>query len=374
MREVCGLPSTNMEQKDVLVLIWLGIGALSQPVFSDDWKATVVKNMNALVSSCVVVPCTFSYPSHQLPSSRLRGIWHEKGVWDQIIYHEDSVKISDNFKGRTKLLGHLGHGNCTLEIDDVKNHDNGPFCFRIEIPELDKFSFVEDCVRLTMLPNPPKPALIAPITAMDGQPFSIMCIVTHTCPSSWPKLTWSHSSHDNIITHHRDHGDGKWETISTLTFIPQEKDDHTEITCTARFSGGSTSSVAHQLYLKRKESIWYIIIPVSVGIGTALMLGALGVWMRKKYKRQIEELRNGGGNSMWDRMSYRFRSLGRGEGRLQAEHRQGNKANCRANNTKPFSKPRCPSPERNKKQSCAKLNAYSRDGYDDSEVNIYGNL
>ncbi|GLD63514.1 myeloid cell surface antigen CD33-like isoform X1 [Lates japonicus] len=64
------------------------------------------------------------------------------------------------------MLGDLGQNNCTLEIAEIKNHDNGPFCFRIELARTetdtetkDKFSFVEDCVGLNMLPGPQKPKL-----------------------------------------------------------------------------------------------------------------------------------------------------------------------------------------------------------------------
>lgn len=72
-------------------------------------------------------------------------------------YHDDSTKILDSFKGRTRLLGKLGQNNCTLEIVEVKDHDNGPFCFRIELvrqdtnqPTKEKFSFVEKCADVIM--------------------------------------------------------------------------------------------------------------------------------------------------------------------------------------------------------------------------------
>ncbi|XP_067094460.1 myelin-associated glycoprotein-like isoform X2 [Osmerus mordax] len=313
-----------MDQKDkVLIWIWLGIGVLSQPVFSEEWTATVVKDMTALVSSCVVVPCSFKYPGSSQPSSKLRAIWLIKDMTPGIIYHEDSVKILDNFKSRTKLLGSLGDGNCTLMMDQVKDHDNGPFCFRIEIPTHDKFSYVDQCVRIAMLSEPLKPTLLAPKTATEGEPFTITCSIMHTCPSEWPSLTWS--SGGSIITHHRNHGLGKWETLSTLTLLPQEKDDHSEVRCTAKFHGGKTSSQGFQIFVKRKENIWYIIVPVTVGLGTAVMFGALCVLMRKKYKRQIEELQTRSGNSMWNRlsrMSRRFHSGGSKPGSASTEQRQ----------------------------------------------------
>ncbi|XP_062322630.1 myelin-associated glycoprotein-like isoform X2 [Osmerus eperlanus] len=368
-----------MDQKDkVLIWIWLGIGVLIQPVFSEEWTATVVKDMTALVSSCVVVPCSFKYPGGSRPSSKLRAIWLIKEKTTGIIYHEDSVKVLDNFKDRTKLLGSLGDGNCTLMMGQVKDRDNGPFCFRIEIPTLDQFSYVDQCVRIEMLSEPLKPTLLAPKTATEGEPFTITCSVMHTCPSEWPSLTWS--SRGSTITHHRNHGLGKWETLSTLTLLPQEKDDHSEVSCTVKFHGGKTSSKGFQIFVKRKENIWYIIVPVTVGLGTAVMFGALCVLMRKKYKRQIEELQTRSGNSMWNRlsrMSRRFHSGGSEPGSASTEQSRTMWSRfSRTNNTQAISKPRFPSPKSDPKSSCAKYNDYSSGGYDEDAnlQNIYGNV
>ncbi|XP_035528129.1 myeloid cell surface antigen CD33-like [Morone saxatilis] len=144
-----------------MMIFCLLMAALSSPVFTEEWKADVVKNLDVLVSSCVVVPCSFTHPRGPLPTSRLRGIWHRSNSGDERIYHEDNTLILDSFRGRTKLLGALGQNNCTLEIIDIKDHDNGPFCFRIELAKTstdtsttDKFSFVEQCVEFKMLTDP----------------------------------------------------------------------------------------------------------------------------------------------------------------------------------------------------------------------------
>jgi len=122
-------------------------------VFGDVWKVQVESEMEALVSSCVVLPCSLTYPPQQQPSSRTKGMWHMKDKWEDYIYHNDPTRVLDNFKGRTKLIGSLGKSNCSLEIDDVKNHDNGPYCFRVELEtsKTDKFSFVGNCVTIKMI-------------------------------------------------------------------------------------------------------------------------------------------------------------------------------------------------------------------------------
>lgn len=133
------------------------LSAFSSPVFAGEWKAKIAKELNALVTSCVVVPCSFTHPHGNLPTSRLRGTWHLSKNSTERIYDEDNSNVMESYKERTQLLGLLGQNNCTLEIVDVKDYDNGPFCFQIEIVQTqtdtspEKHSFDNNCVRLKML-------------------------------------------------------------------------------------------------------------------------------------------------------------------------------------------------------------------------------
>ncbi|XP_071326799.1 myelin-associated glycoprotein-like isoform X2 [Trachinotus anak] len=295
--------------KEKKMMLCLLLAAICSPVFSEEWKATVVKNLDALVTSCIVLPCSFSHPKEKLPTSRLRGIWHLSSGKEEFIYYADETRILENFRGRTQLLGDLGQNNCTLKIDDIKNHDNGPFCFRIELARTegdtstkDKYSFVEDCVELKMLSDPPKPSLVHAETASEGHPYTVTCSVIHTCPSHVPKLTWSKSTADGAIESHRQIHPGHWETQSILTFVPEEKDDHSEITCTAVFNGQKTSSATLKLYIKRTVNYNHIIIPAVVGIGVAVIFGVFCIFMVKKYKNRIAELQKQEG-TVWNRLS-----------------------------------------------------------------------
>ncbi|XP_049440604.1 myeloid cell surface antigen CD33-like isoform X3 [Epinephelus fuscoguttatus] len=293
-----------MDQNSKMMIFCLFLAALSSPVFAGEWKANVVKSLDTLVSSCVVVPCSFTHGKGYLPTSKLRGLWHRSNDRNQRIYYEDQTQVLENFRGRTRLLGHLGQSNCTLEMMDVKDHDNGPFCFRIELAEKetdtktpDKFSFVEDCVEFRMLPDPPKPALTHPKTATEGHPYTVTCSVTHTCPSHVPKLTWSKAAPDAVNEVHREIHLGYWEAQSILTIIPKEKDDHTEINCTAQFNGGRTSFTTLTLYVKRTENYNHIIIPTVAAIGTAVIFAVFCILMAKRYKTRIAELQNQEGRS-----------------------------------------------------------------------------
>ncbi|TDH12013.1 hypothetical protein EPR50_G00066400 [Perca flavescens] len=106
------------------MIFCLLVAAIISPVFTEEWRASVVKELDALVTSCVVVPCSFTHPKDSLilPTSRLRGIWHRSTDRNQRIYYEDSMQVLENFRGRTKLLGHLDAPvNVTVEHkSDVK--------------------------------------------------------------------------------------------------------------------------------------------------------------------------------------------------------------------------------------------------------------
>ncbi|XP_071398878.1 myeloid cell surface antigen CD33-like isoform X2 [Centroberyx affinis] len=368
-----------MDKQRRMMIFWLLLEAasISSPVVSGQRDTPVFKELKALVTSCVVVPCSFTYPGQNLPSSKLRGIWHLYDDQNQTVYHEERLSITENFRDRTELVGDLGDGNCTLKMIELKNHDNGPFCFRVEIPEKREFSFVESCVRLKMLSKPPDPTLTHTKTAIEGHPYIITCSIMHTCPSNMPTLTWSkESSKDGVIEDHKDNGHGEWETQSILTFIPEEKDDHSEITCTAKFYGGGSSSKTLQLFVKRRENHLYIIVPTAVGVGTAVVFGALCVLMMKKYKRRITELQSSGEGNLWNRLSRLSRRIhSGGPGPFHPEQRSNNVRSTTSGN-QTLSKPRFPSPK-----SQPRFSKYNEDFDDDdadytntADLNIYGNL
>ncbi|XP_050957762.1 sialic acid-binding Ig-like lectin 14 [Labeo rohita] len=245
-------------------------------VFADVWKLHVESEMKALVSSCVVLPCSFKYPAQQQPSDRIRAMWHMKSNWD-FIFHKDPTMLKDSFRGRTKLLGSLGDSNCTLEIDEVRNHDNGPYCFRVELEtsKKDKYSFVNNCVSVKMIEQASKPELQAEQSLQEGEPAVFKCSVKHTCPSHQPTLTWSHSG--NTIMGYKNIGHGNWEAESLLTFTPTKEDDHTSVTCTVKYHGNVQGEMTATcpIFVKEQANLSHIYIPIISGLGASLLVGLL---------------------------------------------------------------------------------------------------
>lgn len=151
--------------------------------------------------------------------------------------------------------------------------------------------------------------------AIQDHPYTVTCSVTHTCPSHRPKLTWSRGTANEVTHMFRELQFGYWEELSILTFIPKEDDDHSELTCTAKFHGEKVSSTTRTVFIKRiKTNLWwclrnlgnmsmnnwllhrsfslsvgaenykYVIVPTMVGIVTAVIFGALCSFVIKKYK------------------------------------------------------------------------------------------
>ncbi|XP_029958788.1 uncharacterized protein LOC115396859 isoform X2 [Salarias fasciatus] len=309
-----------MNKEGRLEILCLLLVAIYSPVLSGKSQNYFLDSLDALVSSCVVVPCTFSLPGGNLPASRLRTTWHVEAA-------------------------------------------------------------------------PPDPELTQSPSADEGQPFTVTCTVPHTCPSHAPKLTWEQTvTAPQVTERQKDIRFGNWEVESTLVFIPEEKDDHTDITCTALFNGKKTTSKTMRLYVKRAVNYKYIIIPTAVGVGTAVIFGLLCVFMMKKYKKRIAELQNQEG-SVWNRMSRlsrRFRSDRRGPSpsdqrgaiwsrfsRRPKEHtvHPPNNAYSGACAEQKLNKPRFPSPKSQPK-SCNYME--DTDGDDDymntADLNIYGNI
>ncbi|XP_052472402.1 sialic acid-binding Ig-like lectin 14 isoform X3 [Carassius gibelio] len=241
---------SSMAVRSSVLLYWFHVFCAG--VFADVWKVTVEPEMQALVSSCVVLPCSFKYPVQEQPTDRIRAMWHKKDNWDDIIFHKDPTRVKDSFKGRTNLIGSLGGSNCSLEIDEVKNHDNGPYCFRVELEtsKKDKYSFVENCVSIKMIEQASKPELQAEHSVQEGEPAVFTCSVRHTCPSHQPTLTWNHTG--KVIMSYKNIGHGNWETQSVLTFSPKQEDDHSTVACTVKHHGNvkGEMTATHRIFVK----------------------------------------------------------------------------------------------------------------------------
>lgn len=141
--------SQNSSCCHIMSHMWLISTGIPSWLFSlftalHDLAADVPFRFTALTHSCVVIPCSFPF-QEDMPVTR--GIWSKKN--GDVIYHNAPSYVVDHFKGRTRILGDLNGGNCSLEIDDIKPFDNGPFCFHAERGN-DRVRYNNSCVFVVM--------------------------------------------------------------------------------------------------------------------------------------------------------------------------------------------------------------------------------
>ncbi|XP_055019477.1 uncharacterized protein LOC110171494 isoform X2 [Boleophthalmus pectinirostris] len=260
--------------------------------FEDDtFPASVPFRVQALSRSCVVIPCSYENP-HKLLLTR--GIWVKQS--GSVVYHNGRSQITDHFKDRTRMVGNLHHGDCSLEIDDIKPFDNGPFCFKAEKGSTE-YRFNNSCAFVLMNASPEKPVMTKTLPeATAGSIMTVSCSVTHTCPTRPPEFVWSIAPLTNDITHTA-MKTGVWETTSNISFIVPNGDGQNSVTCTANFwrnkqeSNTSHFIVKGSLIHQMRRSI-PIIAPVTFFVLITIILAVVfGVIMCKNRRKLDDSLR-----------------------------------------------------------------------------------
>uniref|UniRef100_A0A087XMT3 Immunoglobulin domain-containing protein n=1 Tax=Poecilia formosa TaxID=48698 RepID=A0A087XMT3_POEFO len=217
--------------------LWLSIlmvcGMAESIGSGKNWRISVPSKISVLQGSCVVIPCKYFYPKTRKIFKTWWGYWKRGNT--VVASNVHNLKLTREFHHRTRITGTLQSGNCTWQLNRVRKTDTGPFYFKIEIPQHQSFTFSKSTVTLNVfrVPEPPimSVAVLKKVTAT--------CKVTHACPSSPPKIFWSHGG--ILKTKSKKMNKWLWSTKSTLTFTPQEADFNKPLECTVRFHGKKTA-------------------------------------------------------------------------------------------------------------------------------------
>ncbi|XP_061439626.1 sialoadhesin [Rhineura floridana] len=155
------------------------------------WSVTYPEHLWSVRDSCVLIPCTFSYPSDVAVTGSITAIWYKGPTSERtVVYHSatpDSVEAQ--FRGRTKLLGDPLAQNCTLVLRNVTNEDSGKYYFRFEISEGNRWSDQKG-VELTVTDTPNVPTIASPEDLHEGVPVSFNCSSPYVCPHDSISLRW----------------------------------------------------------------------------------------------------------------------------------------------------------------------------------------
>ncbi|XP_039626496.1 sialic acid-binding Ig-like lectin 13 isoform X2 [Polypterus senegalus] len=234
---------TRMAHLQGLIIQSLSLKVLYFSILCQTWEVQdIPESVRALKGSCVVIPCTVSYPGSPKPTENLVAIW-KKSPEEEIF----NTQISND---RMKLVGDIGQNNCSLEIKDVQPKDGVPLHFRIIVHGLDSYSFLNKVVSVKVQGLPDDPDLIVSTDLQAGVAVVALCVVWHTCPTHPPKITWTYNTTESKVQHLAAK-DAQWKLASSITLIPEARQHGEKLTCKVRYWGGiqvETSVVLHVTY------------------------------------------------------------------------------------------------------------------------------
>ncbi|XP_049903735.1 sialoadhesin-like [Epinephelus moara] len=213
---------------------------------ASSWSATVPSSVEGLLGSCVEIPCSFDYPNADRQITGFTGMWTDEA--HQLIYHPNESKMMQQYRNRTRLLGDVRKKGCSLKIDPLQQSDQGPFYFRIELGDYEKYSYREKPVSIAIKTEPKPISFSVKEEAVEGKIVTASCSVSHSCPTSPPVFTWSHPGQEHFQPQQLDAG--QWKATSTLTFHPTSADHNKPLECTVTYKGGQHHKTSKVLKVK----------------------------------------------------------------------------------------------------------------------------
>ncbi|XP_034279634.1 myelin-associated glycoprotein-like isoform X3 [Pantherophis guttatus] len=201
---------------------------------SASWSSILPSSIQALKGSCVVIPCSFTFPD-SWDSRDSNVAWYQYHFWSYPeIYNSKTLKnVLPAYQGRTEVVGNLQKGNCTLSINPVEMEDAMRYYVWINPGSVNHpFHDVTVQVVVTDVPNQLELSDLGLVT--EGDPTQVSCSVLHTCPLSPPILTWNLDENKAVTIQEYLTG-GSWRTESSFNYIPSHKDHGRYLRCTATF-------------------------------------------------------------------------------------------------------------------------------------------
>ncbi|KAI6069774.1 Sialoadhesin [Aix galericulata] len=161
------------------------------PPAHGSWGVSYPPELRSITGSCVVFPCTLSFPESVSASKGIVAIWY-KDYSNQktVVYHSEGQDVDARFRDRAQLLGDPAAHNCTLLLRGVTPEDSGPYKFRFEIIDGDRWSAEQDVV-LSVSDVPERPSIAASEEVSEGTEVTLQCSTPYVCPLSDVALRWA---------------------------------------------------------------------------------------------------------------------------------------------------------------------------------------
>ncbi|XP_020856708.1 sialoadhesin isoform X2 [Phascolarctos cinereus] len=177
----------------MLLLSWLLLLGSAFHQGLNSWEVTSPENVQGIHGSCLVIPCTFSFPRDVKTDQGITAIWYRdysKADKKVVVSHsQDPGQVEKRFQGRTKLLGDPRQKTCDLLIQKLSPDDNGDYTFRFQIIGVDSWS-AKKSTAVKVTDEPSTPTIASPAHLQEDTKVIFNCSTPYVCPEDGTPLSW----------------------------------------------------------------------------------------------------------------------------------------------------------------------------------------
>ncbi|XP_033621807.1 sialic acid-binding Ig-like lectin 14 isoform X2 [Fukomys damarensis] len=183
---------------------------------------------------CVLVPCSFSYPSRVWSSSgQLFISWFRARSYmncdEPVATNDPDHKVKPETKARFQLVGKVKSRDCSVSIRDARMEDEGTYAFTIDTRKI-KYTYADQRLNVQVTGLTEKPAIHVPEPLESGRPSRLRCSLPGSCQGGHSlAFSWSGDALNSM-----DPGTLK---SSELILTPRPQDHNTSLTCQVQLAG-----------------------------------------------------------------------------------------------------------------------------------------
>uniref|UniRef100_A0A8D2M3Y8 Ig-like domain-containing protein n=1 Tax=Zonotrichia albicollis TaxID=44394 RepID=A0A8D2M3Y8_ZONAL len=238
------------------------------------WGVSYPESLRASGGSCLVVPCTFSYPADVTTGGGIVAIWYKDYEGQRtVVFHSAAPQdVDSRFGGRAQLLGDPMARNCTLLLRGVTPGDSGLYRFRFEIIHGDRWSASRD-VTLSISDDLELPSVTSSEEQTEGQRSTLECSTPYFCPGGDTALHWE--GYDPQVSQVSSHVQLDTSGVShqvTLTSSFTWKDHSKKLLCVVS-DGSKRASTEVVLRVRPPVGGWIPALPSSSGTNPVTICG-----------------------------------------------------------------------------------------------------
>ncbi|XP_066575225.1 myelin-associated glycoprotein isoform X3 [Amia ocellicauda] len=236
------------------------------------WNVWMPRDISTMTNSCVVIPCTFMYPSGVRPYRGIHGIWYFGQPYPQffppVVFKSRTDIVHESYKGRTKLLGDLQQRNCTLQINNIGIEHSGRYYFRADLGGTNIFTY-PDFSEVKVLDQP---IIELPEEIISNQSLEVTCYAPDNCPDMSPEVNWMNTEYLPNLQFSSEYLVESTTAVmsTTITFTPTHKHNGKLLGCKVQYP--NTTYIYERIIAL---DVKYAPRAVEVNVSTDVMEGSM---------------------------------------------------------------------------------------------------